>query len=219
MQQPIAWCTGLFECQDLGLQTLKGISTPLSLYRVIRESAAQSRFEVAISTGLTPFIGREPELGVLRQHWEQARAGDGQVVLLSGEPGIGKSRLVQEFKEQLGRDGVTRLEFRCSPYHQNSALYPIIDHLQRLLQFAREDSPAAKLEKLQHTLEPLSLPTSRHAAAPRCITVLAPSRRLSADYSQSAEAEGEDAGRLSGVAGRGSRAEHRLQRLGRSALG
>ena len=143
---------GLFESQDLGLQTLKGIATPLSLYRIIGESAAQSRFEVALSTGLTPFIGRDPELGVLRQHWEQARAGDGQVVLLSGEPGIGKSRLVQEFKEQLGRDGVTRLEFRCSPYHQNSALYPIIDHLQRLLQFAREDTPAIKLGKLQHTL-------------------------------------------------------------------
>ena len=82
----------------------------------------------------------------------------GQVVLVSGEPGIGKSRLVQEFKEQLGRDGVTRLEFRCSPYHQNSALYPIIDHLQRLLQFARDDSPDAKLEKLQHTLSHYRFP-------------------------------------------------------------
>ena len=80
------------------------------------------------------------------------------MVLLSGEPGIGKSRLVQEFKEQLGHEGVTRIEFRCSPYHQNSALYPIIDHLQRLLQFAREDSPAAKLEKLQHTLSHYRFP-------------------------------------------------------------
>jgi predicted ATPase len=72
--------------------------------------------------------------------------------MLSGEPGIGKSRLVQEFKDQLGREGVTRIEFRCSPYHQNSALYPIIDHLQRLLQFARDDTPVVKLEKLQYTL-------------------------------------------------------------------
>ena len=80
------------------------------------------------------------------------------MVLLSGEPGIGKSRLVQELKEQLGHEGVTRIEFRCSPYHQNSALYPIIDHLQRLLQFAREDSPAAKLEKLQHTLSHYHFP-------------------------------------------------------------
>ena len=79
-------------------------------------------------------------------------------MLLSGEPGIGKSRLVQELKEQLGHEGVTRIEFRCSPYHQNSALYPIIDHLQRLLQFAREDSPAVKLEKLQHTLSHYRFP-------------------------------------------------------------
>ena len=143
---------GLFECQDLGPQTLKGISTPLALYRVNAESMAQSRFEVAIRTGLTPFIGREPEMAVLQQHWEHAKIGAGQIVLISGEPGIGKSRLVQEFKEQLGREGVTRLEFRCSPYHQNSALYPVIDHLHRLLQFTREDSPNAKLEKLQHVL-------------------------------------------------------------------
>src|SRR5262245_42408627 len=149
---------GLFECQALGPQMLKGISTSLSLYRVIGESAAQSRFEVAINTGLTPFIGREPELGVLRQHWEQAKAGAGQVVLVSGEPGIGKSRLVQEFKEQLAHERVTRIEFRCSPYHQNSALYPIINHLQRLLQFARADSPAVKLEKLQHTLSRYRFP-------------------------------------------------------------
>ncbi len=149
---------GLFECHDLGPQALKGLSTPLSLYRVMGESAAQSRFEVAIRTGLTPLVGREPELGLLRARWEQAKGGAGQVVLLSGEPGIGKSRLVQELKEQLVHEGVTRIEFRCSPYHQNSALYPIIDHLQRLLQFARDDSPAVKLEKLQHTLSHYRFP-------------------------------------------------------------
>ena len=99
-------------------------------------------------TGLTPLVGRAEELALLQRRWDQAKAGDGQVVLLSGEPGIGKSRLVQELKEQLA-EGVTRIEFRCSPYHQNSALYPIIDHLQRLLQFAREDAPEAKLKKLE----------------------------------------------------------------------
>src|SRR5207249_1113043 len=88
----------------------------------------------------------------------RAQQGEGQVMLLSGEPGIGKSRLVQEFTEQLAHAGVTRIEFRCSPYHQNSALYPIIDHLQRLLQFAREDSPATKLEKLQHMLSSYRFP-------------------------------------------------------------
>src|SRR5262245_11314991 len=150
--------TGLFECQDLGAQALKGLPTPLPVYQVVGESGAQSRFEAAVRKGLTPLVGREEEWGVLRRHWEDAKAGAGQVVLLSGEPGIGKSRLVQELKEHVSAQGATRIEFRCSPYHQNSALYPIIDHLQRLLQFAREDSPAVKLEKLQHTLSHYRFP-------------------------------------------------------------
>ncbi len=149
---------GLFESQDLGPQTLKGISTPMPVYRISREGVAQSRFEVAVGTGLTPLVGREEELNLLQQRWEQAKGGAGQVVLLSGEPGIGKSRLMQECKEQLEPAGVTRIEFHCSPYHQNSALYPIINHLQRLLQFGREDSPNAKLEKLQHRLNRYRFP-------------------------------------------------------------
>ena len=138
---------GLFECQDLGPQTLKGISTPLSLYRVIGESAAQSRFEVAVGTGLTPLVGREEELGLLQRRWTQAKDGAGQVVLLSGEAGIGKSRLVQTLKEQVMAEGATRIEFRCSPYHQNSAFYPIIDHLQRLLQFAARGYAAGQAQQ------------------------------------------------------------------------
>jgi len=123
---------------------LKGVSTPVPVYRVLRESEAQSRFEVAVNKGLTPLVGRDEELRLLRRRWEQAKAGEGQVVLLSGEPGIGKSRLVQTLKEQTMVEGATRIEFRCSPYHQNSAFYPIIGHLQRLLQFQREDAPAVK---------------------------------------------------------------------------
>jgi predicted ATPase len=108
-------------------------------------------------------VGREEELSVLQRRWTQAKDGAGQVVLVSGEAGIGKSRLVQALKEQVlaegaTREGATRIEFRCSPYHQNSALYPIIDHLQHLLQFVREDSPATKLEKLQHTLSHYRFP-------------------------------------------------------------
>src|SRR5499433_1805262 len=149
---------GLFECQERGPQALKGVSTPVSVYRVLAESAAQSRFEVAVRSGLTPLVGREEELGLLRRRWEQAKAGEGQVVLLSGEPGIGKSRLVQTLKEQAITEGATRIEFRCSPYHQNSALYPIIDYLQRLLQFASHDLPQAKLSKLQQVLTAYRFP-------------------------------------------------------------
>src|SRR6185369_3958063 len=106
----------------------------------------------AVRTGLMPLVGREEELQLLRRYWEQSKAGTGQVVLLSGEPGIGKSRLVQTLKEQVLAEGATRIEFHCSPYHQNSAFYPIIEHLQRLLQLAQNETPQAKLTKLQQVL-------------------------------------------------------------------
>jgi hypothetical protein len=103
---------GLFECQDLGPQLLKGTASPLSVYRVVRESEAQSRFEVAVRKGLTPLIGRDQEVKLLQGRWERAQQGEGQVVLLSGEPGIGKSRLVQALKEQMGQEGTSQVEFR-----------------------------------------------------------------------------------------------------------
>jgi len=143
---------GLFDCQDLGPQTLKGISTALTVYQVVRESGAQSRFEVAVTTGLTPLVGREQEVGLLLERWARAKDGAGQVVLLSGEPGIGKSRLAQVTKERVAAEGATLIEFRCSSYYQNSALYPVIEHLQRLLQFDRADSLQGKLEKLAQAL-------------------------------------------------------------------
>src|SRR5439155_10903858 len=110
------------------------------------------RFEVAVRTGLTPLIGREHEVGLLRERWARAKLGEGQVMLLSGEAGIGKSRLVQTLKEQASSEGATRLEFRCSAYHQNSASYPIIEHLQQLLQFAPHEAPQAKVAKLAQML-------------------------------------------------------------------
>jgi class 3 adenylate cyclase/predicted ATPase len=144
--------TGLFEIEDRGLSELKGISTLQALSRVVGESEAQSRFEVAVRTGLTPFIGREEELGLLRRRWERTEAGEGQVVLLSGEPGIGKSRLLQELKNLTGAAAPVSVECRCSPYLQNSALSPVIGHLERLLRFARSDLSETKLQKLEQTL-------------------------------------------------------------------
>src|SRR5262245_36279676 len=149
---------GFFRCEALGTQALKNVAAPLELYRVHGEGAAHTRFEVSVQKGLTPLVGREPELGWLWQRWEQAKAGAGQVVLLSGEPGIGKSRLVQELKEHVSAEGATRIEFRCSPYHQNTALYPITEHLQRLLQFQSADTPHTKLAKLAQLLSRYRFP-------------------------------------------------------------
>ena len=143
---------GLFETEDRGPYDLKGISTPQPLYRVTAGSTVQSRFEVAVRSGLTSLVGRTTELQFLQQRWEQAQAGHGQAVLVSGEPGIGKSRLVQELKAEVAQAGAVQIEFRCSPYHQNSALYPIIEYLQQFLQFAPDDTPETKLAKLQQML-------------------------------------------------------------------
>ncbi len=143
---------GLFECEDRGCPELKGVPTSLRLYRVVKEGEAQSRFQVVVRKGLTPLVGREHEYGLLRERWERVKEGEGQVVLLSGEPGIGKSRLVEALKETVEYERARCLELRCSPYAQNSVLYPVIEHVQRFLQFQQEDSPEAKLRKLEATL-------------------------------------------------------------------
>lgn len=142
---------GYFECHTLGAQSLKGIAQPMEVYQVLHESAARTRLDVATSTGLTPFVGREAEMARLLERWEQVEEGRGQVVFLSGEAGIGKSRLVQMLKEHVARDPQGWLtECRCSPYHRNSAFHPVIELLQDVvLQFKHGDSAEDKLDRIE----------------------------------------------------------------------
>ncbi len=143
---------GRFEYEPLGQQRLKGISRPVRAFRVIRRSTVESRFEAGHKANLTALVGREHELGLLLERWEQAKEGDGQVVLLSGEPGIGKSRLIQTLRQRIRGESPVRLRYQCSPFHTNSALYPVIEQLERAAHFAHEDSAPTKLEKLETLL-------------------------------------------------------------------
>jgi class 3 adenylate cyclase/predicted ATPase len=151
---------GFFACQPLGTCLVKGLAQPLAVYRVLYESMARSRLEAASSTGWTPLVGREQEIGVLRERWAQVKDGLGQVVLLSGEAGIGKSRLVQVLTDQVAAEPRAWLTpCQCSPYHQHTALYPWIDLLERVaLRFDREESPQQKVSKLEGFLVQYGLP-------------------------------------------------------------
>ena len=141
-----------FELTDLGEHELKGISEAVHAWRVVAVGEAASRFEASRGDQLTPLVGREQEIGLLLDRWELARAGEGQVVLLSGEPGIGKSRMLRAFRERLGEGIDIALQYQCSPYYTNTALYPIIDHLERGLGFQRGESNEQKLDKLEQRL-------------------------------------------------------------------
>jgi class 3 adenylate cyclase/predicted ATPase len=149
---------GYFACQTLGNHALRGVSQPIAVYQVLQESGAQSRLDIAGPSGLTPLAGRESEVLLLLERWAHSQGGGGQVVLLSGEAGIGKSRLVEVLCERVRSASATRIVFRCSPYYQNSALYPVIDHLQRFLQWQRDEAPEAKFNTLERVLRTSRLP-------------------------------------------------------------
>jgi predicted ATPase len=141
----------LFELEDLGARDVKGITEPVRAWAAVRPSSVESRFE-ALRTATTPLVGRDEEVDLLLRRWEQAKRGDGCVVLISGEPGIGKSRLAETIVERLGGEPHTRLRYFCSPHHQDSALYPSIAQLGRAAGLRREDTAEQRLAKLEAVL-------------------------------------------------------------------
>jgi class 3 adenylate cyclase/tetratricopeptide (TPR) repeat protein len=153
----------LFELKDLGLRDLKGIAGPVRAWVPRREASVESRFEALHAARLTALVGRAEECETLHRRWQRAKTGEGQVVLLSGEAGIGKSRLTAELLERLANEPHTRLRYFCSPQHTDSALYPIISQLERAAGFVHDDAPHAKLNKLDALLARTG--TSRQDAA------------------------------------------------------
>jgi class 3 adenylate cyclase/predicted ATPase len=142
----------LFEYRDLGAVDVKGLAGPVPAWQVLRLSVVASRFEALRGSALTRLVGRDEEIDLLLRRWARTKAGDGQVVLVCGEPGIGKSRITAALAERLHAEPYLRLRYFCSPYHQDSALFPFIDQLGRAAGFARDDMPAFKLEKLEALL-------------------------------------------------------------------
>jgi TOMM system kinase/cyclase fusion protein len=158
---------GLFVAHDLGARTLRGVSAPVRLYRVAGESAARGRLDGAAAGGLTPFVGRETEVALLLERWRRARDGQGQAVLLSGEPGIGKSRLARLLRERIADEPHTWMECRCSPYHQNTAFFPVIDLLHRAFRIERGEPDASRLAKVETGLASVA------AAVPDAVAIYA----------------------------------------------
>src|SRR5215471_14886975 len=140
---------GAFVLEDLGTHTLHGVAEPMTISRVRGLLALPSPDEEFGTAPVPVLVGREEESGLLRRRWEQSKAGLGQVVCISGEAGIGQSALVEALRAPVRAEGLLRIAFRCSPYHTNSALYPVITHLEHLLQFEPDDAPATRLAKLE----------------------------------------------------------------------
>ena len=142
---------GLFECRDLGTVALKGFRRRCRLGRCWARARLESRFEALHGTA-TPLVGRDEEMELLLRRWTQAKAGSGRVVLISAEPGVGKSRLAEALAEQIADEPHIRLRYFCSPHHQDSALYPVIAQMERAAGLAHADTPGVRLAKLQALL-------------------------------------------------------------------
>jgi class 3 adenylate cyclase len=156
---------GLFEYRDLGAATLKGFADPVQAWQVVGPSAIESRFEALHATSTTtPLIGRDEELDLLMRRWQHAKRGDGRVVLLSGEPGIGKSRVTEAIEERLSGEPHIRLRFFCSPHHADTALHPIVSQLEHAAGFERDDNVERRLGKLEAILAPSTKDTKQATA-------------------------------------------------------
>jgi class 3 adenylate cyclase len=142
----------LFELEDLGPQELKGVTSAVRAWAALRPSSVESRFEALHASGVTELVGREEELELLLRRWSKARTSEGQVVMLSGEPGIGKSRLTAALLERVAAEPHTRLRYFCSPQHTDSALHPIISQMERAAGFAHDDTAQTRLDKLDALL-------------------------------------------------------------------
>src|SRR3954465_14897298 len=160
---------GLFTCQELGTIELKGLPEPVPAWQVLSAGTAEGRFEALHGT-ITPLVGRDEEMELLLRRWAQAKAGNGKVVLIPAEPGVGKSRLAEVLAERIAAEPHIRMRWFCSPYHQDSALYPVIAQMERAAGFMHGDEPAARLSKLQALLaaagpspEDVTLIASLHA--------------------------------------------------------
>ncbi len=138
-----------FDLQDLGLQELKGVTEPLHVYRVLAAKKIATRFEAAHAGLLTPLVGRATELSLLLDRWQKVKEGDGQVIILSGTPGVGKSRLLHELKSHIQQDPHVLLHHQCSPYHIQSAFFPVIEQIQQAAQLTARDADADKIAKLK----------------------------------------------------------------------
>jgi predicted ATPase len=172
----------LFEYRGLGVIEVKGIAAPVPAWQVLRTSSVASRFEALRGSRLTRLVGRDEEIDRLMRRWERAKAGGGQVALVVGEPGVGKSRIAVAVRERIRGSPHFRQRYFCSPYRQDSALYPFIDQIGRAARFTRADPPAVKLEKLEALLARTSLPHEDAALLADLASLPSPERHPLANF-------------------------------------